>query len=56
MIMLGSRRFVLSLIGLGGLIYLGPIRTRQVGLHIATLVIGVAAANAYQELRDHNEI
>ena len=47
MVMLGSRRFVLSLIGLGGLIYLGHTG-QQVGLHIATLVIGVAAANAYQ--------
>ena len=46
--MLGSRRFLLALIALGGLIYLGHTG-QQTGLHIATLVIGVAAANAYQK-------
>ena len=47
--MLGSRRFILALVSIAVLGGLGFHMKQEIGLHIATIVVGVAASNAYQK-------
>lgn len=47
--MLGSRRFILALVGIAVLGGLGFVMKQEIGLHIATIVIGVAASNAFEK-------
>ena len=47
--MLGSRRFVLAILGILVLGGLGFHMKQEIGLHIATIVVGVAASNAFQK-------
>ena len=47
--MLGSRRFVLAILGILVLGGLGFYMDQKIGLHIATIVVGVAASNAFQK-------
>ena len=45
---LGSRRFILAILGILVLGGLGFHMKQEIGLHIATIVVGVAAANSFQ--------
>lgn len=47
--MLGSRRFILAMVGILVLGGLGFHMNQEIGLHIATIVVGVAASNAFEK-------
>ena len=47
--MLSSRRFILAILGILVLGGLGFHMKQEIGLHIATIVVGVAASNAFQK-------
>ena len=47
--MLGSRRFILAMVGIVVLGGLGFYMKQEIGLHISTIVVGVAASNAFEK-------